>query len=67
VRFIQCWTITPVRWRLEVADRGLSVETAALNPQSWNALTVSYWEGPVTCEGTHAGEGYLEMTGYGAG
>jgi predicted secreted hydrolase len=58
---------TPVRWRLEVAGRGLSVETAALNPQSWNALTVAYWEGPVVCSGTHPGEGYLEMTGYGQG
>jgi predicted secreted hydrolase len=57
---------TPVRWRLEVADRGLSVDTAPLNPQAWNALTVPYWEGPVTAEGTHPGEGYLEMTGYAA-
>ncbi len=56
---------TPVRWRLELADRGLAIDTAPLNPQSWNDLTVAYWEGPVRCAGTHPGEGYLEMTGYG--
>jgi len=55
---------TPVRWRLEVASRGFAVETAPLNPQSWNPLTVAYWEGPVTGEGTHRATGYLEMTGY---
>ena len=55
---------TPVRWAVEIAERGVSVEVAALNPQSWNALSVPYWEGPVTMTGTHPGEGYLEMTGY---
>ncbi|MFN3613465.1 MAG: lipocalin family protein, partial [Rubrimonas sp.] len=55
---------TPVRWRLRIPARGFDVEAEALNPQSWNALTVSYWEGPVRFRGSHAGRGYLEMTGY---
>lgn len=55
---------TPVRWRLQVPGRGLDVETTALNAQAWNALTVSYWEGPIRFGGSHAGRGYLEMTGY---
>jgi predicted secreted hydrolase len=25
---------------------------------------VPYWEGPITITGSHAGRGYLEMTGY---
>jgi len=25
---------------------------------------VPYWEGPVHVSGSHAGRGYLEMTGY---
>jgi predicted secreted hydrolase len=54
----------PVRWRLAVAGRGRDVETAPLNPGSWNALRVPYWEGPVSVSGSHAGTGYLEMTGY---
>jgi predicted secreted hydrolase len=27
-------------------------------------LSIPYWEGPVTISGSHAGVGYLEMTGY---
>jgi len=35
-----------------------------LNPQSWMNTLYPYWEGPVSFDGTHAGRGYLEMTGY---
>ncbi len=52
-----------VRWRIEIPSRGFAVETRPLNPRAWNALSTAYWEGPVTYEGTHSGEGYLEMTG----
>ena len=55
---------TPVRWRIAVPERGLDIETEPLNPQSWNALSVPYWEGPIAFEGSHDGVGYLEMTGY---
>lgn len=55
---------TPVRWRLATPAAGLDVEVGAVNAQSWNAGTVSYWEGPVRVVGSHAGVGYLEMTGY---
>jgi predicted secreted hydrolase len=55
---------TPTRWRVQVKSRGLDIETAPLNPQSWNGGTSAYWEGPVTFAGTQSGEGYLEMTGY---
>jgi predicted secreted hydrolase len=54
----------PVRWRLEIPAKGFDVETRPLNPDSWNALTIPYWEGPVVVEGSHAGRGSLEMTGY---
>jgi predicted secreted hydrolase len=56
----------PVRWRLEIPAKGFDVETRPLNPDSWNALTIPYWEGPVSFQGSHAGRGYLEMTGYDA-
>jgi predicted secreted hydrolase len=54
----------PVRWRVQLPAKGLDVTTRALNPQSWMATQVSYWEGPVFIEGTHPGRGYVEMTGY---
>jgi predicted secreted hydrolase len=54
----------PVGWRLRLADRGFDATVTALNPGAWMAVSVPYWEGPVTVAGSHAGRGYLEMTGY---
>lgn len=54
----------PTRWRVTVADRGVDVTVAALNPRAWMAVSLPYWEGPVEVSGSHAGVGYLEMTGY---
>jgi predicted secreted hydrolase len=54
----------PTRWRVAVKSRGLEIETAPLNPQSWMGSTFAYWEGPISFAGTQRGEGYLEMTGY---
>ncbi len=54
----------PVRWRVELPDRGLDVTVGAINEDAWMTTSVPYWEGPVTVTGSHAGIGYLEMTGY---
>lgn len=54
----------PIAWQLSIPDKGLDIRTRALNPQSWMRLSIPYWEGPITLEGSHGGSGYLEMTGY---
>ena len=54
----------PVDWRVRLPDRGVDVTVRAINPGAWMDVSVPYWEGPVTVEGTHDGRGYLEMTGY---
>jgi len=54
----------PTRWRGTVKSRGLSVEARALNPDSWMATGMPYWEGPIALAGSQSGKGYLEMTGY---
>lgn len=54
----------PTTWRVELPDQGIDVTVEALNPQAWMGLTIPYWEGPVRVSGSHAGVGYLEMTGY---
>ncbi|MEL6563360.1 MAG: lipocalin-like domain-containing protein [Pseudomonadota bacterium] len=54
----------PVQWQVAVPDRGIDVTVAAMNPDAWMGLSIPYWEGPVTVSGSHAGIGYLEMTGY---
>ncbi|MCC7252288.1 lipocalin-like domain-containing protein [Hyphomicrobium sp.] len=54
----------PVHWTVEVKSRGLRIETAPLNAESWMDTIFRYWEGPISFRGSHAGVGYLEMTGY---
>lgn len=54
----------PTSWHLAVPDFALVVDTEPLNAQSWNGTAFPYWEGPIRFTGTHAGTGYLEMTGY---
>jgi predicted secreted hydrolase len=54
----------PVRWRALLPEKGVDVTVTALNPQAWMTTSIEYWEGPVTISGSHAGRGYLEMTGY---
>ncbi|WP_167646523.1 lipocalin-like domain-containing protein [Mameliella alba] len=54
----------PVTWRVRLPDRGIDVTVEALNPEAWMAVSIPYWEGPVRVGGSHAGRGYLEMTGY---
>ena len=54
----------PVSWRFEMPERGVDIETVPLNPQAWMDVSFAYWEGPIAFTGSHAGRGYLEMTGY---
>ncbi len=54
----------PTTWRVQLPDRGVDVTVAAINPGAWMDVSLPYWEGPVVVAGSHAGRGYLEMTGY---
>jgi predicted secreted hydrolase len=54
----------PVLWRVELPQKAVDVTVNALNPQAFMQTTVPYWEGPIRFTGSHAGPGYLEMTGY---
>jgi predicted secreted hydrolase len=54
----------PTAWRIEIPAHGVAIETAPLNPRSWMGTSFPYWEGPISFAGSHAGVGYLELTGY---
>jgi predicted secreted hydrolase len=54
----------PVTWRVVIASLALQIDCVALNPNSFMAVSFPYWEGPIAFAGSHAGVGYLEMTGY---
>jgi len=54
----------PVSWRVAIPRRALAIECVPLNAKSWMGTSFPYWEGPISFGGSHAGLGYLEMTGY---
>ncbi|WP_237059382.1 lipocalin-like domain-containing protein [Microbulbifer sediminum] len=55
----------PVAWQLRVPAANLDLVVRSWPGDYWNPGSLRYWEGPVSVSGSHAGEGYLEMTGYG--
>ena len=54
----------PVQWDIAIPSLELAVRSVPLNPHAWMGTGFSYWEGPISLHGTHAGVGYLELTGY---
>ena len=54
----------PVNWEIAIPLLAVSIATTALNPRAWMGTSFAYWEGPISFSGSHAGVGYLEMTGY---
>ncbi|MEJ2307992.1 MAG: lipocalin-like domain-containing protein [Gammaproteobacteria bacterium] len=54
----------PVAWRLEVPGFGLDLEVEAVLDDQLMDHRVQYWEGAVDVSGSHAGRGYLELSGY---
>ncbi|MBD1390477.1 iron ABC transporter permease [Neiella sp. HB171785] len=53
----------PQRWLIRYGKE-LTLEATAKQANQWMDLDYPYWEGPVDISGSHAGVGYLEMTGY---
>ncbi len=58
----------PSRWRLLVPSAGIDVTVtpfvADCEVDARASTGTVYWEGPVEIEGSSAGEGYAELTGY---
>ena len=55
----------PTNWQLQVPESGIDIQVESWPGDYWNPGNLRYWEGPVEVSGSHSGEGYLEMTGYG--
>jgi predicted secreted hydrolase len=58
----------PARWKLRIASEALELRLSPRVPDceidGRRSTGVVYWEGPVTVEGSVAGSGYAELTGY---
>ena len=74
LRATERWRAYPSRFRLDVPGEGIHVTVVPLVRDQENRGTLPgaphYWEGAVRVldgEGREAGDGYVELTGYGAG
>ncbi|MCB2384607.1 carotenoid 1,2-hydratase [Shewanella sp. SR1] len=54
----------PVSWQVKIPSENIDLTITPLNPNSAMPLSTPYWEGPVQLSGSHAGTGYMELTGY---
>ncbi|MCM2680073.1 lipocalin-like domain-containing protein [Echinimonas agarilytica] len=54
----------PQQWHVKHTQTGLDLHIKTRQKEQWMDLDSAYWEGPVQFTGSHAGQGYLEMTGY---
>ncbi|MFL2799951.1 MAG: lipocalin-like domain-containing protein [Paracoccaceae bacterium] len=55
----------PTKWKISFFDSDpITINTHALNTNSWMETSFPYWEGPISVSGSLSGVGYLEMTGY---
>ncbi|MDG2475199.1 MAG: lipocalin-like domain-containing protein [Paracoccaceae bacterium] len=51
-------------WTIKIKNLNLDIDIEAINPSSKMNTIYPYWEGPISFNGSHSGNGYLEMTGY---
>jgi predicted secreted hydrolase len=60
--------VYPARWKLRIPSEELDLRIAPRVPDcefdGTRSTGVRYWEGPVAVEGSAAGSGYAELTGY---
>ena len=54
----------PVAWQISIPSEQLELTIQPLNRNSSMPLAITYWEGPISVQGSHNGLGYMELTGY---
>ncbi len=54
----------PLEWRIEVPTQQIQLEVDVVRKEQWLPFIFSYWEGPIRVNGSHSGQGFMELTGY---
>lgn len=54
----------PVAWSFRIPDASIDLDLTPLVDGQEMTHSVTYWEGAVRAAGSHAGSGFVEMTGY---
>lgn len=54
----------PLRWQIKVPKYGIDLTTQAQNTNLWLPFVMPYWEGPITTDGSHKIQGFMQLAGY---
>ena len=54
----------PVSWQIRIPKQQIDITTKAFKTDQWNDRRFPYYEGAISFGGSHAGKGYMELTGY---
>ncbi|RKF15686.1 carotenoid 1,2-hydratase [Alginatibacterium sediminis] len=54
----------PLVWQIEIPEHQIDIQVSARKQQAWVPARFGYFEGPVDVNGSHQGQGFLELTGY---
>jgi predicted secreted hydrolase len=54
----------PQAFKLVIEKKNIALTVSVVNPKQIMRFGIEYFEGMVTFNGTHQGQGFLEMTGY---
>ena len=54
----------PVAWQIRIPKQHIDITTSAFKTEQWNNSRFPYYEGAMSFSGSHAGKGYMELTGY---
>ncbi|GAA0857930.1 lipocalin-like domain-containing protein [Aliiglaciecola litoralis] len=54
----------PLHWTISVPRFGIALEVTPFKPDQYTDASFSYYEGAVAVHGSHAGVGFIELTGY---
>lgn len=54
----------PLQWAISIPSQDIEIKVSAMKDDQWNKALVPYYEGMMKVEGSHKGNGFLELTGY---
>ncbi len=62
--FLQGDKAIPLHWSIDIPKHNIHLKVSPNNTNLWLPFVMPYWEGPVTTQGSHVSEGFMQLAGY---
>lgn len=57
-------TLLPLQWQIRIPQHDIDIQISPLKADQWNNGLFRYYEGAILVNGSHQGQGFIELTGY---